>query len=96
MSLEIRYANAALDDFQRLHDFLDKVDPNAAIRAVETLYASISDLKTHPGLGRPYDVSRHVREIVVKYKKTGYIVRYQTSDDVILILRIWHAREDRL
>lgn len=95
MSLEIRYAKAALDDFQRLHAFLDKVDSNAAIRAVETLYDSISDLKNHPGLGRPYDVSRHVREFVVKYKKTAYIIRYQTSDDAILILRIWHARENR-
>lgn len=95
MSFEVRYATAALDDFQRLHAFLDKVDPNAAIRAVETLYASISDLKNHPALGRPYDVPRNVREIVVKYKKTAYIIRYQTSDDVVLILRIWHAREDR-
>jgi plasmid stabilization system protein ParE len=95
MSLEIRYAKAAFDDFERLHAFLDAVDSTAAIRAVETLYASISDLKTHPGLGRPYDVPRNVREIIVKYKRTAYVVRYQTSDDVILILRIWHAREDR-
>lgn len=95
MSLEIRYAKSALDDFNRVYEFLDKVDPSAAIRAVEKIYTSIGDLKKHPGLGRPYDLSRDVRELIVSFSKTAYVVRYQENNDSVVILRIWHSREMR-
>lgn len=36
-----------------------------------------------------------VRELVVPYGARGYIVRYQVRENAILIVRVWHGREDR-
>jgi toxin ParE1/3/4 len=37
-----------------------------------------------------------VRQIVIRFGTSGYIVRYVAEADDIVITRIWHGREARV
>jgi plasmid stabilization system protein ParE len=36
-----------------------------------------------------------LRELAMRFGKSGYIVRYQVTEKAVIVLRIWHGREDR-
>lgn len=36
-----------------------------------------------------------LREIVVPFGNSGYVIRYGMAQEDIVVIRIWHAREDR-
>jgi toxin ParE1/3/4 len=44
------------------------------------------------------DITRdaNVRQIVIRFGTSGYIVRYVAEADDIVITRIWHGREARV
>jgi plasmid stabilization system protein ParE len=73
----------ALTDIERLRTFLDQVNPGAARRAVAAIL-TMGDAD--------------IRQIVIRFGASGYIVRYtalaETGD--ILVTRIWHGREVRI
>ena len=35
------------------------------------------------------------RELSVRFGARGYVIRYRYVDDVVVIVRAWHALEDR-
>jgi plasmid stabilization system protein ParE len=86
----------ALTDIERLRTFLDQVNPGAARRAMATILMAIERLQELPDLGMATG-DRDIRQIVVRFGASGYIVRYaalaETGD--ILVTRIWHGREAR-
>jgi toxin ParE1/3/4 len=53
-------------------------------------------LQEYPDLGMPTG-DADIRQIVVRFGASGYIVRYVSlpEDGNILITRIWHGREAR-
>jgi hypothetical protein len=63
---------------------------------VALIWKAIDRLPELPALGKPTD-DADIRQIIVRFGSSGYIVRYvvvpETSD--ILITRIWHSREAR-
>jgi plasmid stabilization system protein ParE len=87
----------ALVDVERLRIFLDQANPGAARRAMEAILIAIDRLQEFPDLGMTTaDVD--IRQIVVRFGASGYIVRYAAlaeSGD-ILVTRIWHGREARI
>ena len=60
------------------------------------IWTAIERLQEFPALGMPTS-DPDIRQIVIRFGSSGYIVRYaliaETSD--ILITRIWHGREAR-
>lgn len=94
--MKLIVSRAALVDLERLRDFLSDKNPDAAHRAIAVLMAAMESLDVSPDRGRPSRVAG-ARELIVPFGSSAYIVRYahreQTSE--ILILRIWHGREDR-
>jgi plasmid stabilization system protein ParE len=85
----------AVDDVERLRSFLDRNNPDAARRALVSIWSAIERLRELPELGMPTDDS-DIRQIVVRFGASGYIVRYAAlPDGNILITRIWHGREAR-
>lgn len=87
---------AAIDDVERLRSFLGTVNPEAAKRALALLWKAIDRLQELPALGKPTE-DADIRQIIVRFGSSGYIVRYvvvpETGD--ILITRLWHGREAR-
>ena len=86
----------AVEDVARLRSFLDQRNPEAARRALTSIWTTIDRLQEFPQLGMATG-DADIRQIVVRFGASGYIVRYaaRPEDGNILIIRIWHGREAR-
>lgn len=93
MTLPVTLSAAATADRKRLAAFLAENDPDAAVRAVETIVAALARLPRFPHLGRP--VLDGQRVLSIPFGRSGYVALYRIDTDAILIARIFHAREDR-
>lgn len=94
MTLRVELRPAAIRDLDRLVSFLAKLDERAADRRERWLRESLRALGRHPFKGRP-GKRPELREFTLRYRKSSYLVRYAVTDDAVLILRIWHGKEDR-
>jgi toxin ParE1/3/4 len=88
-------SDAALD-IERLRTFLDQTNPDAARRALALIWTAIDRLQEFPAMGMPTKHAR-IRQFVVRFGASGYIVRYNVMAETkdILIMRVWHGREAR-
>jgi plasmid stabilization system protein ParE len=93
----ILLSHDAVEDVERLRTFLDRENPDAARRALAVIWAAIDRLQDFPALGMPTE-DAGIRQIVVRFGASGYIVRYvvlpETGD--VLVTRVWHGRETRV
>ena len=89
----IIYSKRALDDLERLVDFLLGHDPNIVLKTVDLIEEAILLLAQHPLIGRP--IKNELRELAISRGNTGYIALYSFEEvhDAILILGIRHQRE---
>ena len=80
-------------DLVRIHAFLAPVNPPAAAKVIKQLVASAEQLLSYPQLGVALEefAPRDVRRVIV----SDYELRYEVTEKLIYILRLWHAREDR-
>ena len=87
------YAVRALDDLERLSDFLLEVDPIAALATIDLIAEAVEVLANHPLMGR--SVEAGLRELIISRGRTGYVALYsfETDQDTVLILAIRHQRE---
>jgi len=87
------YTSQALDDLDRLEDFLLETDVPAARKTIPLIVSAVETLRLHPNIGRRRGVQ--VRELVISRGKTGYIAlyRYDEIRDVARVLAIRHQRE---
>jgi toxin ParE1/3/4 len=90
----IRLSPDAALDIERLRTFLDQNNPDAARRALAPIWTAVERLQQFPALGMPTK-DADVRQIVIRFGASGYIVRYVAEADDIVITRIWHGREAR-
>jgi plasmid stabilization system protein ParE len=87
----------AVEDVERLRTFLDHASPGAARRALELIWTAIEKLQDFPALGMPTE-DPEIRQIVVRFGVSGYIIRYVVLPEAgdILVTRVWHGREARI
>ncbi len=91
--MALRWTGKARSDLVRLHEFLAPVNPSAAARAVRQLVAGVKRIPAHPRLGvrLPEFAPREVRRVLVG----DYEIRYELMGSDVVVLRIFHTREDR-
>jgi plasmid stabilization system protein ParE len=91
--MEIEWTRVALTDLERVYTFLAVVNDHAAARRYAALVDAPLRLLSNPRLGRRVDdiLGREVRRIFIG----AYELRYEVKADVIVVLRIWHTRENR-
>jgi plasmid stabilization system protein ParE len=89
----LQFAPRALDDLDRLTDFLLDGAPELAAETVPLIVGALRTLRDHPLIGRP--VEADLRELLISRGRTGYVAlyRYNPATDVALVLRIRHQRE---
>jgi plasmid stabilization system protein ParE len=89
----LRWTSKAHSDLVRLHEFLLPVNPHAAAKAVRQLVAGAKRIPVHPRIGVRLSefAPREVRRVLVG----DYEIRYELTEADVLILRIFHTREDR-
>lgn len=90
---QLIYASKAVEDLDRLVDFLLDVDAAAAVGTVALIAEGIDVLANHPLMGRPAE--QGLRELVISRGHSGYVAlySYEQLDDTILVLAIRHQRE---
>lgn len=91
--MKIKWTSKASADLVRLHAFLEPVAPDAAARIVRELARAPNRLLDYPRIGERLEAyePREVRRIIVG----RYEMRYEIAAGTILILRLWHSREER-
>jgi toxin ParE1/3/4 len=92
----ILFSPEAVSDIERVREFLDSKNPEAAKRALRVIFAGLEKVRNLPDLGRPTE-DAEIRQIVLRFGSAGYIVRYTIlpGDGDLLVLRLWHGREAR-
>ena len=83
----------ALEDVERLCDFLEQQLPLEAVRTAELIAEGLEILKNHPAIGRP--AGQGLRELVISRGLTGYLALYawDRDADLVAILVVRHQRE---
>ncbi len=91
--MRVRWLSISRRDLVRLHAFLKDVSPRSATRMVKMLNAAVKTLPEFPHKGPKLEAfpGRDVRALLVG----DYEMRYEIARDELIILRIWHVREDR-
>lgn len=91
--MQVQWTQKALIDTERLYLFLAQFDRNAALSLVASLDAALARLIAHPRLGER--VEAYVAKEVRKLSIGRYVMHYEIAGERIIILRLWHAREER-
>lgn len=83
----------ALDDIDRLCDFLADHLPHEAARTGQLIAQGLEILKAHPLVGRPS--GQGMRELVISRGNTGYLALYiyDKNADAASVLAVRHQRE---
>lgn len=91
--MKIKWSIEARDDVDRLTDFLDAYDPLLGEEISQLLEQSPRRLMEFPRRGsRLSEFNPHeVRELRIR----SYLLRYELTNTEIVVLRYFHARENR-
>lgn len=89
----VRLMPAAVEEFERLVDFLHDEDPSAAGETARLAFEALRVLEKYPLIGRA--LRRDRRELVIYRGRTGYLVQYHYDGQVdeVLVLAMRHQRE---
>lgn len=93
--MEIRFLEEASADIRRLHKFIHRINPRAALDAIHAIIESVHLLAQSPELGVRFDRVSGLRRWTVRFGRNGYVVEYFVEGDTLFISRIWHSREER-
>lgn len=85
----------ALEDLRRLRDFLRAYNPTATRRAAQRIRAAAQRLRDYPELGKPVMDLPEFRELMIPFGSGNYVLRYRQLGPMVVIVHLWHSREDR-
>lgn len=87
------FAPRALQDIERLTEFLMETEPDAANTTAMLLFDGLRILKNHPLIGRPAELG--YRELLISRGRSGYVAlyKYDVERKIALVLAIRHQRE---
>lgn len=91
----VELSRGAIEDLDRITDFLMMHDADNAIERKDELLAALRVLTYAPEIGRRAEAG--TRELVVGRAARGYVVRYRylPRADVAMVMSIRHQRESR-
>lgn len=95
MSVRIVWLPEALEDIERLYDFLKEKSPVAVMRAAQTILQGARILEEAPEAGRPKQDDTGRREFFVAFVAGAYVLRYKSDRNTVVVIRVWHSKEQR-
>lgn len=97
MPRRLSWLPQALADLVRLREFIRLHNPAAAERAANCIRKATIKLLDHPLIGlNVTDIDDPMlRDLFIPFGQGGYWLRYLIRDDDIIVVRIWHGRENR-
>ena len=91
--MKLVYTEKAITDLKRLREFITLHNPIAAAKVAKELVEKITLLPDFPHIGLPVKqapLPDSVRDMIFG----SYIVRYSIHPNTIIVLRLWHGREN--
>lgn len=82
-------------DLDCQHQSLATIDPELAIKAVQAIVQFGKSLEDNPQRGTPIADTPGLRKLLVLFGKYGYILHYILLNEEVLILRVYHGRQNR-
>lgn len=93
--MRLRWLPEAWEDVQRLFEFLVGKDSLAAAQAMELIGEGADRLLDMPEIGWPMSDDTRRRELYLPFGTSAYVLRYRLDGDSVVIIRVWHSREQR-
>ena len=90
--MRIRYTRTALQDLNDIYAYIAQDNSNAANRVISALRETIDLIGHFPELGRRGTVAG-TREFVAA--RLPYVIVYQTTQNELQILNVFHGARDR-
>jgi plasmid stabilization system protein ParE len=91
---QVIYTGNAINDLDRLREFLISKNPIAAERAAQAIREGIATLGIQPQIGRPIeDMPVDFRDWPIDFGDSGYLARYYFNGGTVIILAIRHQKE---
>lgn len=89
------WTEEAMHDLKRVHDFLKKENPRAALAALLRIKESTRHPLEYPDIGAPYKDGISC-ELIGPFGANAYILRYRRDNaGNIVVIHVWHSRKNR-
>lgn len=88
--MKLEWSRLALDDRDRIFDYIEQYDPRAAVTNDDRIKTQIDALSSFPESGRSGRI-QGTRELVIN--RTPYVAAYRIEGDAARILRILHGAQ---
>lgn len=94
---QIEWLPGATGDVARLREFIKNDNPLAARKASQRLLNVVKILIKNPeaGMPSPDEDCDLFRDLYAPFGQGGYTIRYRVEQHTVLIVRVWHSREER-
>jgi plasmid stabilization system protein ParE len=92
---QLIWSPEALLDLAAHFEFLKLKNPEAASKAAEAIRDAGFSLSQNPKRGILLADGSLRRKLIVPFGKYGYVIHYYIENDYILIVRIYHGRQNR-
>ncbi|MBB3425078.1 MULTISPECIES: type II toxin-antitoxin system RelE/ParE family toxin [Rhizobium] len=96
MTFAVRYSQGALEDLERLYDYLLLRDIELAEKAYHAIVKATEFLENFPfSCRKVLTDNAFLRELVIAFGSSGYVALFEIEDsETITILAIRHQREE--
>jgi plasmid stabilization system protein ParE len=91
----IVWTESAQVDLERHYDFLAATAPEAAANAIQVIVSAGASLAQNPKRGAVVEQVSGLRKLPVRFGKVGFVLHYVILEQEVVILRIYHGREQR-
>jgi plasmid stabilization system protein ParE len=92
---QISWTEAALVDIQRHYETLALISADVALRAIQAIRKAGDSLEAFPRRGAIVHEAAGLRKLQVTFGKAGFTLHYAIIEDEVVILRVYHGRENR-
>ena len=91
--MRIEWLDSAIEDLQRLRDFILPHNKDAAQRAFRLIKSSVAPLLCNPRIGKPVEDLLDFHDLIIPFGASGYVIRYRIQGDALFIIAVKHCRE---
>lgn len=93
--MKLEWSAVALADLDRFASFLQERHPRLAALVAHEILAKARLLETNPELGISLSEDGKYRQVVLEVLRAKYVFRYRIDGDRIVMMRVFHGREQR-
>jgi plasmid stabilization system protein ParE len=93
--VRVEWSADALADLDRFATFLRENHPALSTVIAREIVAKARMLSEHPYLGSPLADRPEYRQLVMQVLRASYVFQYRVGGERVVMLRVFHSRENR-